>query len=360
MAVLVGLLLPILLGFGALAVDVGNLIAAKAELQAAADSTALATAACLRNRSECGNLSRPMPDWNGAERQASSYVQQNTSQGSQLQHVEVSSGYWNLTGTPPGLRSRFVIPGNFDVPAVQITLRRQPGENGVTDENGGPVRSILAGVFGVQASPLTATATAALSSPGTAAAGSLFPLAIAKCMYDAWWDSASGQPKLATSTSVPGFDLPQVIGQPYQFKITSNYKAGACESGQWTSFNIDNNSASFIGQLMATGNTSALQIGDSVWIQTGTKTTLYPDVNACSAAGNRKCEYVMLPVVSAVATQARSPIVGLACVRLLSATGGSGKYIVAHMSADPQKCQATGAGGFGPNYGMVLPPRLVM
>lgn len=354
MAVLVALLIPILLGFGALAVDLANLFAAKAELQAAADATALASAGCLRKRSECGNLSRSVPDWSGAEMKADGFVSQNSSQGRALQDLTVTSGYFNVTGTPSGMRTRFITPGNFDVPAVQVTLRRQPGENS------GPVQSILAGVLGISSSLLSATATAALSSPGTAGTGSLFPVAVAKCMYDNWWDSSAGQPKLATAVTVPGFDLPQVIGQPYRFKISSSYKAGACESGQWSSLTVNNSSATFIRQLLSTRNTSPLQVGASIWIQTGSQTTLYADVNSCSAAGNGKCEYVMMPVVNSVASNSNVPIVGLACVRILSATGGSGKYIVGQMSADPVKCQSLSSGGFGPNYGMTLPPRLVM
>ena len=353
MALLVALLLPLLLGMAALAVDLTNLSTAKAELQAAADATALAGAGCLRRRAECGNLSRATPDWIGADLTVSGFISQNKTQGDPLQRASVTSGYWNVSGTPSGLRSTTISPGALDLPAVQVTVSRR------LDENGGLIPSILAGFLGFPASALSATATAALSSPGLAGVGSVFPLAIAQCMYDRYWDTTTGQPKLATAITVPGFDLPQTVGEAYRFKITSRYKAGGCESGQWSSLTLNSNDAATLRTLMDQGNTSSIPVGGSVWIQTGSMTTLYGELNACSAAGNRKCEYVMLPVVANISASALATVLGFACVRLLSATGGSDKYAVAQMSADTQKCRALNSGGVGPNFGIILPPRLV-
>jgi Putative Tad-like Flp pilus-assembly len=325
---------------------------AKAELQNAADAIALAGAACLRLRTECGNLAKTSPDWSTADAVARGFLGKNLVLGRTLSSATVANGYWDATGTIKGLQSTGITPNVNDLPAVQVSLNLN------ADNNGGPVTALLPGILGAAVS-MTAVATAAISSPGVAIPDTVFPLAIAQCMFNNYWNSVTGQPMLATAVTMPGLDLPQVVGQPILFKMTSGYQEGTCQSGDWTSFATDANDVSTIQQLISQGNPTSLQVGGSTWIEPGAKTALYSTVNASSAAGNGSCQYVQLPVVTSVATHAQTSIQGFACVQLLSATGGGGKYVVAQMSADPNRCLNPNANGFGPNYGIVRPPRLV-
>ena len=168
-------------------------------------------------------------------------------------------------------------------------------------------------------------------------------------MYDNFWDSNTGRPKTATTAHPPGFDLPQTVGQPYVFKITSSYHTGPCEAGQWTSLDIDSNNVPTIRNIITNGNQGKISIGDSIWIQPGTKTTLYSSVNNCSASGDKSCEYVMAPVVARIDTHAYNPVLAFACLHIILAKGASEKYIQVEMSANADHCQAANLGGVAPH-----------
>ena len=188
----------------------------------------------------------------------------------------------------------------------------------------------------------------------------MFPVAITKCLYDDYWDSANKKPKIANAKNIEGFDLPQTVGEPYFFKVTSSLHTCGCESGQWSSLDTDSNSTSTIRDLIVNRNSADIAVGGKIWIQPGTKTTLYSDVNNCSSAGNKSCEYVTVPIVQDISTHSYNSIVAYACMRILSATGGSEKYITMQMSNDGDKCQAKGSGGGGTYYGELVPPRLAL
>lgn len=347
--ILSGIVLTVLLAFGALAIDIGNLLMVRNELQNAADASAMAGAPCLNARTDCGNATATTPDWATASTRANNFIGQNKVQGTALSNATVTYGYWNMNGTPAGLQPSTITPSTYDYPAVQVTLSKEAGKNG------GAVLMSLAHIFGLEDAAVTATATAVVSHPNALRP---FPLVLDKCLYDTYWDYNTGSPKLATQVNPPGFDLPQVIGQPYFFKATSTYKVGACEAGQWSSLLTDSNSSNFIRDMITNGSPDIIAIGDLLWIQPGSKNALYPVVNACSGAGNKTCEYVRVPVVETIDTHSRQPVLAFACVRILSAAGGSGKYILFQMSADPTNCQVSGS-GVGPNYGVSTPARLV-
>jgi len=103
-AIMAAVLLPILLAFGALAIDAANLILVKGELQNAADSAAQAGAQCLYRRTECNNVNNTVPDWATAQTRASLAAPNNAAQGTALADSVVTTGYWNLTGTPGTLQ----------------------------------------------------------------------------------------------------------------------------------------------------------------------------------------------------------------------------------------------------------------
>ena len=358
-AITVAVFMIFLLGTAALAIDIGNLMVARNELQNAADAAALAGAGCLKPRSECSNSTATQPDFTTASTTASTFSTSSTTnrvQGAYVQASTVSTGYWNATGTPYGLEALPFTPGANDLPAVQVTIRKDG-----SDANGS-VAGFLSSVFGVNILKASAVATAVLSSPGNVGPGGLFPLAMSQCLYNNYWNSATNSPKLSpTSGTVSGFSTPQVAGQPYIFQIGSTYQYGTCQSGQWTTFDSSSNSASYASGLLTSGNSTTFSIGASpgTWIQTGEKNSIFKDTAACSAAGNGQCAWATVVVVNDPSQSGFQPVQAFACLHILDASNGSTPYVLVQMSNDMSHCETANSGGVGPSYGAYTPPRLV-
>lgn len=325
------------LAAGAVAVDIGHLYVVQAELQTAADSAALAGAASLLPGNGSG------PNWSAAQTLASNSVASNSSEGVTLHDsspTSVQTGYWNITGTPAQMQPPTITPGNNDTYAVQVTVSRKPGLNG------GPVSYFLAPLFGMNNGPVSATSVAVVSAPGSIGAGGLFPVAIATCIYDLYWNAQAGTPKIDPST-----------GAAYEVSFGANSLINGCQTGQWTSFQTDANNVPTVRGFIANGNPNALSIGDSIWIEPGTKTTLYANVQTkVTANGNTKGLDVILPVVNDATAHSGQPIVAFAAFHIDKADGGSGKYIQGHFLAGYKI--TTAGGGIGPYYGAYVPPRL--
>jgi hypothetical protein len=123
---------------------------------------------------------------------------------------------------------------------------------------------------------------------------------MSQCMFDKYWNSAS---------SPPGPRLDPSTGKPYVFQLgTKTYSS--CASEGWTSLNVDSNSTSVIQNLMVQRNPIALSIGDLIWIEPGSKTSLNTTVNGCSTAGDKTCQYVLIPLAVDITTHAHNPITG--------------------------------------------------
>lgn len=333
-SVLVALTLPVLVGAGALAVDLAYLHVVRNELQNDADAAALAGARKLYTQGASAL------NWSGAASTASNAIALNRAAGHALADGQIQTGYWDTTQTATGLQGLPMTPGANDAPAVQVSLGKSDGQNQ------GPVRTFLASIWGVFSKPVRVTAVAGVSSPGTILPGGLFPFGISKCMYDKFWDM-NAQP------AAPRVD--PLTGLVPEFKIGSIYHYDNCESGEWTSLDTQASGANTIEKLIEEGNPISMSVGDAAWMQTGVKTSLYTDVKKCSAAGNRKCEFVVVPTLQQVVSGTSAPIVGFACLQLLDAVGGSGKYILAKMS---NQCPPPQSGGVGPNYGVISQPSL--
>ena len=224
--------------------------------------------------------------------------------------------------------------------AVAVTLRKMSGQNN------GQVQTFFARFWNVMGIDQSVTAVAAPSSPGLMQPGGIFPLTMAQCMYDTYWDRSVYPPRPRTDPAT---------GKPWVFQIGSGYHYGACSSGEWTSLLNDANDVGTIRQLITQGNPVSLEMGQNIWIEPGSKTTLYQTVQKCSAAGDHSCEYVVVPTVTQTDNHALSPITGFACLRILDANGGQ-KYVLAEMS---NRCNSSLSGGAGPNYGVLQPPSLV-
>jgi Flp pilus assembly protein TadG len=336
--VLVALMLPVLLGAGALAVDLAYLHVVRNELQNDADAAALAGA-----RKLYANGASAL-DWSAAASTASNAIALNRAANHALSNGQVQTGYWDTTQNATGLQALPMTPGSNDVPAVQVTLGKSEGQNQ------GPVRTFLASIWGVYAKPVQATAVAGVTSPGSAALS--FPVAMSQCMYQNFWDM-SAQP--------PAPRLDPKTKKPYVFKIGSAYHYASCDSGQWTPLNFSGKGANLIDKIIERDEDlfdpppPMLSIGDSVQMDTGSKTSIYKAVEKCIDAKTNPCNWVVMPVLDQVVPGSLATIRGFACLNILDAKGGSDKYILVQMG---NQCPPLVAYGMGPNYGVVAPPSL--
>jgi Flp pilus assembly protein TadG len=358
MAITVAVWLTCFIGIAALAFDIGHMMIVRNELQNGADAAALAGANCLSKTtsgSNCTNTAATALNWTMASTKATNSIMLNKSDGMGLINGTVQTGYWNLNGgtalqpttlSPlgPCTLAGGIMISPCDKPAVMVTLSRDSGSNG------GAVGSLVGSMFGGARIPISASAVAVISAPGKVIEGTLIPQAIDKCMFDLYWDSTTNSPKLATASMLNG--VPQTIGQPWEVRIGSSYHYGTCESGQWTSFAVDSNSASYMKDLVNNGNPTPLSIGDNSYIQPGTQNSGYNEMSK---------KYSTLPVdvtvlvVDGLATKTFLPIVAFAGFRLDDIKGGSDKYIQGHFISGST---SSGAAGIGPTYGTYTPPRL--
>jgi Flp pilus assembly protein TadG len=335
---LVALTLPILIGAAALAVDMAHLHVVRNELQNDADAAALAGARVLYN-STTGST-----DWSLAQAQAQAAIALNRATGIQLTEGRVQTGYWNLTGSATSLQGLPMTPTVNDAPAVQVTVRKAEGQNS------GPVRTFLAGILGTSTVPLQATAVAGVTSPGRASL--TFPVAMSQCMYQKFWNMSAQPPAPVNDPKT---------GKPYVFKIGSLYHYDNCDSGQWTALNFSGKGANTIDQILAHDQElfdpppPMLSIGDTVFMDSGSKTSLYKAVEQCIKAKEYPCNTVVMPVLDQVVAGTNATITGFACLKILGANGGNQKFIEVQMS---NTCPPIPSGGVGPNYGVISPPSL--
>ena len=328
----IALALVALMGFAGLAIDVGMMMVARNELQNGADASA-SPGPWPVYKDNAGVIG-PTPNWTRATDSATKAITFNKVNKAALATGTVTTGYWNLTGTPSGMQSKTKSPlVTGDAAAVSVQIRKAPGQNG-----GYEVALFLAPLLGITSEGMKASAVGVVSYPSSVGPHETFPTAINFCMYQAFWDFTTNQPK-----------LDPLAGQPYVFRIGSSYHYGACDSGQWTSMFTDNNDVPTVRDLIDNGNPTAVKIGDQIWIQPGTKTSLYNDVIVPSTA--------LLPVVQDVAssTHALATVLGFGPFMITASVGGSGKYIEGHFVAGYQVPSATGG---GPAFGAYVPPTL--
>lgn len=282
------LLLPVLLGFTALAVDISRVQLAKQELQNAADAAALAGGAALDDPGG----DKPY-NWTAATQAATAFISKNLVAQRILTDGAVTAGYIRPGDTTYTVHSPsetgWISP--FDVPAVQVNLALAVGHNG------GPLQLLFGALLGRPTQDIHALATASAYPPGYAAAGALFPMVIGRCMYDLYWDFVTRSPKLDPAT-----------GKPYKVNIRSLYKNGTCNSGEWSTFNTTNNSVTYVRGLLANGNPVPLQIGDSTYIQSGVENSLFDSVP--------KNVNVAVPVVSQVTPGSGQQVIAFAAFHI--------------------------------------------
>lgn len=129
--IFVGLLLVVIIGFAALAVDVGQIYMVRAELQTAADAASTAAA-------------RGLPDETVAELIAIDYADRNDEgHGPITGAADITVGTWDVP-------SRTFIPGGSPTNAVEVTTYR-------SEAYGNPVENLFAKVIGNPTTDVTAT-----------------------------------------------------------------------------------------------------------------------------------------------------------------------------------------------------------
>ena len=326
--------LVMVLGFVGLAVDVGLMMLARNELQNAADAAALAGAGAMY-KNQFGTYD-PAPNFARAADSATAAVKYNKALATALTHSNVTTGYWNVAGTPAGMQPTTKSPLVVnDAAAVRVQIKKAPGSNG------GSVVLFLAPMVGVSSEPIQASAVAVVSYPGSVSQGQVYPTAMSGCLFNTYWDVATNSPKLDPST-----------GLPYEFKIGSSYHYGLCESGQWTSFKLGTQSAADMKELIRDGNPESLAIGDTIFIQDGTETSGYVESIKEGLIGTT----ILVPVTEGLEGGTWQTVIGFGAFYITDIKGGSGKYIQGHFT--------TGlivpiAGPGGPSYGALIPPTLV-
>jgi Flp pilus assembly protein TadG len=311
----------------AIVIDVGHLMLVRSQLQNAADAGALAGAETLF----FNNLTNT-PAWAAGQAAANSTVQSNKADTQYLLTATAQAGYWDTTWTaataPANLLPTGIVPGPTDAPAVKVSVEKIAGSNN------GPVALTFGQIFGLATVNVGAHATALICNPGTVPPGGLFPLAITSAILTA--------------------NVYTNFGPGNKFSLFSSYHTSSGlvdQAGQWTSFGADDNNVPTIRNLMANGNPNPVSVGGDIWVEPGTKTTLFDD------AANYIGETVLLPVVSGdLTTHAFDPIIGFVPFVITGAAGGSVKDITGYFTGG---IIAPGSACGGPNFGAYTPPFLV-
>jgi hypothetical protein len=240
-----------------------------------------------------------------------------------------------VTGLPSGLQSTSITPGTYDKPAVQVTVSMSGSSNG------GPLQLLLAPVLGANSIPISATATAAISAPGGANIGALFPMALPQCLLQdsTYWNSTTGQP-VAT-------------------EVTIGDVAG-CVAGRWVSFPIFDSNGNIVandandvptvnGEIE--NNTTPVPVGQNLWLVPGDKAAVYKLVPDGTT--------VVVPLVSDndLTAHTTDNIVGYAAFHIDSHDQGQ-KTITGHFVGGVLDALTAGNGS-GQYYGATTPPMLV-
>jgi len=341
-SLLFALLLPLLLGFGAFAVDYPYLLVTRAQLQTTADAAAMAGGRYL---GEGGT-----PNWTTASAQAQAMLANNPVDGKLITQATIQTGYWDTSGNQVGLQLLPMTPAKTDVPAVRVSISRSSGQNT------GEIKTFFANFFGIASLPVSVTAVAARAGPSTIGANVLFPLAMPQCMYDTYWNASS---------TPPGPKIDPSTKKAYVFQFGSvtyvgcNINGNKFPAGAWAAATSADTSSSALQNLVTSRIGQSMSIGDRVFINSGNfGNPLYTAVNNCSASAavsSQTCRYVSVAIFANNSTTGYNPITGFSCIEILSAVGGSSKYVQASMST---QCPTTPSSGIGPSYGVSGPPKL--
>jgi hypothetical protein len=304
-AVIVAAVLVGLSGFVALAVDVGHMVAVKAELQKAADAGALSGAVALSPYT--GALPNLQPNWFSGRNAAANIINDSNNkadnQQSSIGISDVLSGYWLLNPQgqsqtlPQSLPSITYMPA----PAIQVTLSRT-------------VNLFFAPVIGASnIQNVSATAIAILPEVYSLPTGT-FAMAVEQVIVD---------------------------NQTTHSLILTPQDFGWHDHGQW--FNTDGSN-----DVPTIRKNVPFTAGNPIYIAPGSKTTLYHDITPNQT--------VIVPVVASTNQKTWQDIIGFAAFYITGVSGNSidGHFVDKYISPD-----AVPGAGSGTYYGVSGTPKLV-
>ncbi len=315
---LAALMLVVIVGCLALAVDLMHLYLVKCELQRAADAGAQAGALGLFDLPAAGSsLAARTPDCTRALNHVQTVVTANQADGKALELLseDVVFGKWDSSlGT-------FVVTGCAEpakVNALQVTVRKDGSVNG-------PVTLSFAGVLpgAFKGASLAARAVGMVGFPGQVPAGlHLFPLAI---------DVNKAPP-------LHGGD-PILIG--------ISHASG--DNGAWTTFDGSPGASSTSGLVDGTIPSPAVKVGDSITVMNGVADSVLQEV--ARQWSRLAPNYIVLaPVISGETHNGATQVLGFVAFRITSVTAhGTDKYLT---GVTVPNYIAPGVLPGGPNYGL--------
>ena len=338
--IVIALLLPLLFGFAALAVDIGHMYVVNSQLKNAADAGALSGARALVPYTGAP----PTPAWIAGRDKAIDTVKRNRADNLTLTDCQVEYGYWNLQTRT--LQSTGIIPTANDVPAMQVTVSKTAGQNdGPVTRYLAPVLNIIPGVFVEPTADVNATSVAMISFPkgvagrdGLGGPGALKPMVATKAIVDNYWERSDPlHPEL-----------------PFQFKLGDGNDA---DDTMWSTFKVDSNSNDYTKELILNGNPDPLYIGDSIHLQPGVRAVDYGP----NEMGKFINQTVVLPIVDPVTLVAdtEAPIIGFIAFHITGYSQG-GKYVEGYFDKNYVITNPMGASSPNTNVSSTSnPPQLV-
>jgi Flp pilus assembly protein TadG len=340
--VLTAIIIVVLLGFAALAIDIGHLMVVKNELQNAADAGALAGA---NNFAPYLLTDPPTPDFSAAQVAANSTTKANQTDKTLITDCQVEVGYFNLVTRD--LQLSTISPTTVDVPAVRVTVSRIAGQNQ------GAVLPFIGQVLGINFMNVSAQAIGMLSCPSTAPPNTLLPIAINKQVLPYLWKT--------TDSNNANLSQPFNIGSDYHYPDISG--GGDTVAGEWTSFFDVKNDTTTIRDLLYNRNPNPvglaqmIQCLSDIYVQPGTKNALYADVtNVMNSNGPNFTYYLPVVNLNSLDTHAWNPVLCYIPVKLLDSVGKNKKYVQAQFV---KKAHVPWNNVGGPCYGAYGSPRMV-
>jgi hypothetical protein len=322
----VAVVLVVLLGMSAVAIDYGHMVSVSRELHKAADAGALAGARFL-----VPYVGAPStPNWISGQNKASDTALLNRADNQALTNCLVEYGYWNLITRT--LQSSGIAPTASHLPAVQVTITKAEGLNG------GPIRMFFAPILGVRTRDLSARAAAVISFPQGVGKGALKPMVATKDIVENYWDRSD----------------PLHPGLPFQFKLGDGNQA---DDTMWSTFKVIDNSNAYTKKLINEGNPDPLYIGDSIHLQPGVRAVDYGP----NEMGQFINQTVVLPIVDPVTLVAdtEAPILGFIAFHITGYSQG-GQYVEGYFDKNYAITNPQGVGLPNPNIpSSPSPPKLV-
>jgi Flp pilus assembly protein TadG len=255
-----GLLLPVFIGFVALAVDTSMIAVTRCQLSTAADSAALAGATQLATENRVRGATSLGAELTAANTQSIAFAQANKALGaipviyansSNASAGQIVVGYLDLTNPQSTLNSSPSLTSSFN--SVQITLDRDA-------THGGPVPTIFGQIMGFHGANVTVTSTAsaqAFSVNGFAPNGSfnasLLPIVLDKTTWQAMMaGTTTDQYTYNVSTGT-------VTSGPDGITESQLYPVGSGSPGNWGTIQVGvaNNSTSILSSQIQNGITPA-------------------------------------------------------------------------------------------------------